>query len=102
MITRKDIAFGYQAVQSCHAIMQFAFEHSEINKEWFTKSNYLALLSVDNEEELKNLINKAEMLNIKFSIFKEPDLDNSITAITLEPGNATKRLCGKIPLALKE
>lgn len=100
IVTRKDLSPGYQAVQSCHALRQFTEEHPEIDKAWFDKSNYLALLSVDNEQDLLNLIEQAENLNIKFSIFREPDIDNAITAITLAPCDASRRICSKIKLAL--
>lgn len=81
--------------------MQFAFEHPEINKEWFEKSNYLGFLSVDNESDLNRLIEKAQNQNIHYSVFREPDIDNQITAIALEPSSNTKKLCSRIPLALK-
>jgi len=42
------------------------------------------------------------MENIKYSVFKEPDIDNQVTAIALEPSDLTRKLCSNIPLALKE
>lgn len=93
---------GYQAVQSMHALRQFTAEHPEIDKEWFEQSNYLGLLSVANEYELNQLIEKALTQGIKFSVFKEPDVDNEITAIALEPGTKTKKLCANIKLALRD
>jgi hypothetical protein len=101
VITRADLEPGYQAVQSLHAGIQFAMEHPEIHKEWFDESNYLGLLSVSNEIELTQLIEKALINNIRVSIFREPDIDNQITAIALEPGTITKKLCSKLSLALK-
>jgi peptidyl-tRNA hydrolase len=92
---------GYQGVQSIHAAVQFAFEHPDINKEWFENSNYLGFLSVQNERELNSLIEEAGKKNIKHSIFREPDVDNQITAIALAPGSDTRRLCSRLPLALR-
>ena len=66
-------------------------EHPEIHKEWFEQSNYLGLLSVANEYELTQLIEKALLHGIKCSVFKEPDIDNQITAIALAPGPKTKK-----------
>lgn len=102
MITRQDIAPGYQAVQSIHAAIQFGMEHPDIHRFWFDRSNYLGLLSVSNEYELERLIEQAAEQGIKFSVFREPDVDNQITAIALEPGIKSKKLCSKITLALKE
>jgi hypothetical protein len=102
VITREDISAGYQGVQSIHAAMQFAFEHPDINREWFEKSNYLGFLSVPNEYELNKLVEKALLLGIAVSVFKEPDVDNQVTAIALAPGVQSKKLCSNIGLALKE
>lgn len=85
-----------------HAAIQFVFEHTDVTNNWYQASNYLGLLSVSNEDELLRLIEQAKQNNIKFSIFKEPDIDNQITAIALEPGIKSKKLCSKLKLALKE
>lgn len=102
LVTRKDIAPGYQAVQSCHALRQFTEEHPEIDKQWFKTSNYLCLLAVKNEEELYSLVCQAKDLNVRVSVFREPDIDNQITAIALEPGSGAKELCKNLKLALKD
>lgn len=101
MITREDISAGYQGVQSIHAAIQFAMEHPTTNKEWFEKSNYLGFLSVANEQQLLRLAEKAKSLGIECSIFREPDVDNQVTAIAIGPGNLSKKLCSNLKLALK-
>lgn len=102
IVTRKDISPGYQAVQSAHAIPQFAYEHSQVFYEWYKNSNYLVLLSVKDEDSLKRLIHSASQKGIKHSVFTEPDLNNQITSIALEPSSDTYKLVSNIPLALKE
>jgi hypothetical protein len=84
-----------------HALRQFTADYPEIDKTWFEKSNYLGLLSVQNEQELQNLIEKALRNNIRFSVFKEPDIEDQVTAIALEPGQKTKKLCSNLKLALR-
>lgn len=101
VITRQDLAPGYQAVQSIHAAIQFKFEHPEVSKNWFEQSNYLGLLSVADEQELISLIEQASQKGIKFSVFREPDINDQITAVALEPGNKSKKLCSHLKLALK-
>lgn len=93
---------GYQAVQSMHALRQFTAEHPEIDKEWFEKSNYLGLLSVPDEKALIDLIEQAVAHDISYSIFREPDIDNEITAIALAPCPKSKKLCSRLPLALRD
>lgn len=60
------------------------------------------MLSVNNEEELLQLIEKASSKHIAFSIFFEPDLKYAITAVAFEPGKQTKKLLSNVKLALKE
>lgn len=100
IVTRRDLPPGPQAVQSCHAALQFAMEHPEMTARWFGDSNYLALLSVPNEEALQRLLAKAKKRGLRYSIFQEPDLGNAVTAIALEPGDLSRRVCSNLPLTL--
>ena len=102
IITRRDLHPGYQAVQSSHAGIDFQHQHPEISKQWNTKSNYLIILSVENEEQLSLFIKKFKYHNLKTTVFREPDIDNQITAIVVEPGEKSKKLTSNLPLALKE
>ena len=92
---------GYQGVQSQHAAIQFMMEHSEIAKHWFGKSNYLGWLSVANEKELHRLVEEALLQGIPVSVFREPDVDDEVTAIAIAPGPQSRKLCSKLQLALK-
>jgi len=58
------------------------------------------LLEIEDEKQLQELLILAEMKGIKFSIFREPDFDNEITAVTFEPGGRSKKLCSRLKLAL--
>lgn len=100
LVTRRDISPGYQAVQSCHAIRQFTADHPDIDAEWFSRSNYLALLSTADEAELVTLIMKAQDLGLRWSAFHEPDVGGAITAIAIEPHPKASELCRSLPLAL--
>lgn len=102
VITRRDISPGYQAVQSCHAAIEFQHEHPEIAKEWNTNSKYLVFLSVENEEALQRLLQKIQIRDIKYSTFFEPDIGNQLTAIAIEPTYESWKLTSNLPLALKE
>jgi hypothetical protein len=58
-------------------------------------------LSVSNEEDLLKLIEKCEKLGITYTVFKEPDLNDSITAIAIEPSQLTKKVVSHLPLLFK-
>ena len=100
-VTRRDLTAGAQSVQSTHSCIQFVFEHPDISQNWF-KDPYIAQLSVEDEDSLKLLIYRLQQLNIKYSIFREPDIDNQITAIAIEPSIKTKKIVSNLPLMLKE
>lgn len=102
MVTRRDLPIAYQAVQAGHAAIDFQHEHPEIAKEWQTKSNYLAFLTVADEAQLIKLITKAVLTGIKHTVFREPDIDNQITAVAFEPSEASRKLTSSCPLLGKE
>ena len=102
VITRRDLAPGYQAVQAAHASIEFQYEHSEIAKEWNNHSKYLVFLSVENEQELYKYLERIQFYDIKHSTFFEPDLGNQLTAIAIEPSEASQKLTSRLPLVLKE
>jgi hypothetical protein len=79
----------------------FIIEHPEVSNLWY-KDQYLAQLSVENEEELYSLISKLEKNHLRFVVFREPDIENQITAIAIEPSDKTRRLTSSMPLMLKE
>jgi hypothetical protein len=101
VIGREDLGAGYMSVQAIHAAIQFQHDHPEFASAWHQQSNYLGFLSVNSEEELQNLIDRASAQNIPISVFREPDIDNQITAIALAPCRQSKKLCSQLPLALK-
>ena len=100
-VTRRDLTPGYQSVMSSHAAIQFVFDHPEVAQLWI-KDPYLAQLSVENEHDLRVLIAKLKKCNIKYSVFREPDIDNQITAIAIEPSDQTRKITSSLPLMLKE
>lgn len=102
VITRKDLSPGYQAIQAAHAAIEFQHEHPKIAKEWNTYSKYLIFLSVENEKALYQLLEKIKYKDIKHTIFTEPDIGDQLTAVCIEPGEISRKLVSRLPLALKE
>jgi peptidyl-tRNA hydrolase len=102
VITRADLNPGQQAVQAMHAQRAFVEAHPAVEKLWFEQSNTLALLVVPNEQALCRVLRKAEDRGIRIAIFREPDIDDQLTAIVLEPSPEVRRLCRDLPLALRD
>jgi hypothetical protein len=51
---------------------------------------------------LLRILEKVRKSGLQSSVFVEPDLDNQVTAIAIEPSDMTQRICSNLPLALKE
>jgi len=79
-ITRKDISIGQKLVQSNHASTQYLIDHSP-HTEGKWNNGSIICLELGNEKSLKRWIKKLEENNIKYSLFREPDMDHEITAI---------------------
>lgn len=102
IVTRRDLHPGLQAAQVAHAAFQFGYEHRPLAAQWLTESNFLIILSVENEVALKERGFAAEELNLPVTWFREPDLEDSLTAIAVAPSPATVELMSDLPLALRE
>ena len=98
VIVRSDLEPSQQAVQACHAVVQFQADHPKETEVWYEKSNTLALLGLPNEVALGVIVEKAQRLGVPVACFREPDRNNELTAIALGPQG--KRLTRNIPLAL--
>lgn len=57
------------------------FEHEF--KQWQMGSNYLCCLET-NELKMRKLIEKFQMLDIKYEVFYEPDIGDQMTSIAVE------------------
>ena len=73
----------YGCVQGAHCVAEFMLN----NKSW--NNDYLIFLKAD----INKIVRKLELKGIEYIGFKEPDLDNKLTAIAvLENGSLFKRL----------
>lgn len=99
LITREDLPPGQQAVQAAHALRQFVAEHPETDRQWFSGSNTLAILTVKDQSTLEGLFKKAINRRIPVAKFQEPDRSDELTAIALGPEG--RRLTRNLPLALQ-
>ena len=79
----------------------FSKEHSEIDVEWYENSRYLACLAASSERELEELILKCQNQNLIYSVYREPDFNDEITAIVIEPSIQGKKVTSCLPLSLR-
>lgn len=98
----RNLSAGAQAVQAGHALVSFGLEYNEIYKAWNKTSNHLCYLSVEDEQALEFLLEEAKSQGIRFSVFREIDLQNRLTAAAFEPTSKVSGFLSRLPLALKE
>lgn len=85
ILTDNSLTSVYSCVQGGHAVAQWLLDHP--NQQW--NNSYLIYLHCDIEFWKKKL----SKLNIDYSYFNEPDLDNKTTAIAvLSDGKIFKKL----------
>lgn len=101
VVVRNDLLPGLQISQSIHAKDDFTHEHPEEEKRWRDTSNTIIILS-GTSDQLYSVISKALTHDVKYSRFKEPDLDYQVTAVALEPGEKTVEIVRGLPLALRD
>lgn len=100
IVIRRDLEpFGLGAAQACHAMRQWTAEHPELDRRWFEESNTLVLLEVPDESALEALWARAREAQVPSARFKEPDLGDALTALTIGPSGAG--LVAQLPLAMK-
>lgn len=78
-----------KGIQAAHAIASYSnvMEHdSELKeqyKKWCNEDKTIILLNGGTVKDLKYYMDEMSKLNISYSYFKEPDLDNIVTAIAI-------------------
>jgi len=85
-IVLESLSKSYKVPQSIHAVVEFSITYQQKFLNWKKGSNYLCCLETS-EKNLLLLIEKLKLLNIDHSLFYEPDLNNQVTAITVEALN---------------
>lgn len=83
IIVRKDLSKSQQAVQAGHALAEHLL-HGPFSR-W--QNGTLIYLGVKGPLQLKKLINRFNEENILYTEFREPDLNNEVTAFATESNN---------------
>lgn len=77
IIVRKDLSYSQVAVQAGHAVAEYLL-HSHFFR-W--QNETLIYLGVKNLNQLERLKYKLDQEDIEYIEFREPDLNNEVTAI---------------------
>lgn len=77
VVVRNDLSRSQQAVQAGHALAEYVLANRNID--W--DNGTLVYLSIRDEHELKDLTERLEYDRIHHNSFREPDMDNQMTAI---------------------
>lgn len=102
IVVRADLPAGLQVAQAIHAAFQFSQQHPDLVRPWHQDSQYLVVLAAPSEHALRALSAKAMQRGLPHSTWTEPDLGDEATAIAFAPGEAARRLCSSLPLAMRE
>jgi hypothetical protein len=78
VLSRRDLDCSSPAVQSGHCVAEFCLR-SDSATQWNNQT--LVYLEVENLEKLEWWCFKLERKNINWTEFREPDLNNELTAI---------------------
>ena len=89
ILVSEDLAPIYGAVQGGHAIAQWMLEHSD---KLYWKNETVVYLSC-NVEKMKYLLEWDDI-----SVFREPDLNNKLTAIAVVGNPRNERMFKKLRL----
>jgi hypothetical protein len=87
VLIRADLSPEQQAVQAGHAVAEFILRGPATH--W--NNDYLIYLHVKNEDELFYWGDRLERKGHVWIGFKEPDMDNELTAIAVECNGRTLR-----------
>lgn len=95
-MVREDLAVGQQAAQIVHAVIEYCdtFDFQD----WKQRSNHVVVLSIQNEDKLVALQQQAKERGIAVVGFREPDWNSELTALVLEPGQPSRKLCATLCL----
>jgi hypothetical protein len=94
VILDANLSPGLKMAQGIHAAKLFERGYPELEQQWYEESNNIVVLE---HEDLDDIARELEQLGYKLSRFHEPDLDDQLTAICVEP--KAWRLLSSIKLA---
>lgn len=98
VIVRGDLPPGSRVAQAVHGAHEWADLHPDDYRAWRETSNTVAILGVKDEAHLVEVQEQADLYDIPFATFQEPDMGNSTTVLVLGPHPATRKVTKGLPL----
>lgn len=93
MLVRQDLSPSQQAVQACHACLEFG-KHFP----WQGDHPHLVYLGVPDEGSLKRWLEATREHSQRVAEFREPDLDHSLTAFAAGFQGRAQKMFASLPL----
>lgn len=81
IIVDNKLSPGQQLAQSIHAMDEFAFKQRKLFDHWKINSNVICCFSAN----IKEIIPRLDMHDVKYTAFKEPFFNNKITSLAISP-----------------
>jgi hypothetical protein len=82
IVVRDSLKPGLAAAQAIHAAFLFGEQYPHLKDYWYKEHNNIVVLQND---DVAALAVRLEEAGFRLSRFHEPDLDNQLTAICVEP-----------------
>ena len=78
-----------KGIQSAHAIVEYGNHYFMTDEyhQWSTKDKTIIMLDGGTSPEIYNLIDELRHIDVKYSIFREPDLGDLVTCISFLASN---------------
>lgn len=102
IVVAADLNPGQKLAQAIHAAIEFTQQHPRLTANWHQVSNSVVILETKDLEAFREKLFFDCRPDIVHSCFYEPDLDNKLTAIALEPTEETRKLTSSLRLALRD
>ena len=98
---RADLDPGMQLAQSGHALLHLALRRTLQVRGWSSQSNNLVVLAAADETALAHLAGRLIAAGCAVELFREPDLDDELTAVAVLGTDTARRALANLPLAGK-
>lgn len=97
-VTRRDLGYGQQIAQSCHAVAAFASTHPSSFRAWaYPEQRNIVCLEVASRDALEQLFATLREHGVGCAAFYETDLQGELTSLACEEAGA--KLLSSLPLA---